>query len=264
MMISLTTKAGSTMSSRNTGFSILNRIQQLICFLGFLVIGGLLQAQSPDSVDVFQFDPGVPYHSNSGDTLKFQFQLGTAADPIANALGMAVSISFPNLQSAPSATIVQMNGTWLTDGISDPSPNWTFDWTTKTMYLDYLRPDGEGQTGHGRVATLCLIRSGGFSAEERTASVTAGIVMVENIDLKMAPMQQAFRVFPNPTQDFLTVEVPDYESAVLGLWNLQGQLVLSQPSSAYQTLDLSALPKGSYWVTVKGEGLNLRQAIVKL
>ncbi|MCL2416811.1 MAG: M6 family metalloprotease domain-containing protein [Bacteroidales bacterium] len=63
----------------------------------------------------------------------------------------------------------------------------------------------------------------------------------------------ALSVFPNPVFDgILVVEVPDdIESAVIQIYNLSGQLVLTRPVNRPETeIDISHLPNGMYIVRV--------------
>ena len=55
-------------------------------------------------------------------------------------------------------------------------------------------------------------------------------------------------VYPNPASNFVNFKISgtDINKADLSVSNLQGQLVLSQPILAEETLDISQIPNGLY------------------
>ncbi len=77
----------------------------------------------------------------------------------------------------------------------------------------------------------------------------------EVYSLGVATAQQAISlsVFPNPTADYLTLQVGNYntEKMTYQLFNIQGQVVSSGQLEAQQTpIDMSGLPAATYFVTI--------------
>lgn len=262
-MNSLNFKADTTMSSRSTRFSILNRIQKWICFLLFMACGNFLAAQQPDQVDVSEFPTGFNYLGNSGDTLTFQFKLGTVANPVQDAMGYNLQFSFPELVSAPSSIFVTVEVGWLGGDDPSPEPLGVFDWTTKSLNLDYLRSDGVPTSGNGVVATISLIRPGGFGAGENSIALDGGVVMVENMDLRLGSPHFVNRVFPNPTDGLLYVEAGDPDRCAIQVWDMAGKILLTQPCGDQQALDLTPLPKGSYWLVLESDKGKWHQRVIR-
>lgn len=57
-----------------------------------------------------------------------------------------------------------------------------------------------------------------------------------------------FNVFPNPASDYINIEFQNHQKNELSIYNLNGQMVLSQsiPGNALTKIDLSLLPNGMY------------------
>lgn len=72
-------------------------------------------------------------------------------------------------------------------------------------------------------------------------------------------------VFPNPSNDFLFVESKiQQDNTSLILYNLQGQVCLSQPIvTSHQKIDVSRLSRGIYLAKIVGEKVNKTFKVVK-
>ena len=65
-----------------------------------------------------------------------------------------------------------------------------------------------------------------------------------------------FQLFPNPTNQFLTIKLPEITTFPLNLtiFNQQGQLLKQQEVNAnLETLNLEAIPKGAYFIKIQDE-----------
>lgn len=250
-MKSLKFKAGTLMPSRKSLFSLQILYFHCIFLAGYMFIGSTLWAQQVNSVDVSQMGGGFNSLGNFGDTLKFQFRLGTEAQPVQNAVGYSIQFNFPELASPPTHIGVMVDGTWL--AVDDPAiePDWAFDPTTHSLSLDYLRSDGVPKSGNGVVAHIYLIREGGFSNSENVIELDGGVVMVENMDLRIGSPQLTNRIYPNPTEGWIRVEVDEPDDCELQIWDIYGQILFTQPCNYHQDIDLSYFPRGCYWLALK-------------
>jgi hypothetical protein len=68
-------------------------------------------------------------------------------------------------------------------------------------------------------------------------------------------------VFPNPSSDYITIDIP--EKATIEIINIEGQIIKSISAKGNNaTIDISGLPSGMYFVTVKtGKGIEVRKFI---
>ena len=118
--------------------------------------------------------------------MKFRFSLGDMEQPVTDAAGFQLDFSFPKLSAAPTAVLVGVGNSWLTAGLSAPTADWTFDGENHTLTTDFVRSDEEGQSGHGSILSIALVRPEGFSTTEASMYLDGGVVMVENISLRTA------------------------------------------------------------------------------
>ena len=80
--------------------------------------------------------------------------------------------------------------------------------------------------------------------------------------LGKGPAGVAVRLFPNPAQRSLLVSLPEAEHLVVEVFDLRGQMVLSQRGLGESLkLDLAALPAGMYLARVNGQAVSfIKQA----
>ncbi|MEL7123384.1 MAG: T9SS type A sorting domain-containing protein [Bacteroidota bacterium] len=77
-------------------------------------------------------------------------------------------------------------------------------------------------------------------------------------------LKQSIHIFPNPTEDFITIESEVEEIRQLALFDLTGRLVESVSlSSGRYTLDLSTLESGIYLLQIKATAGSFCQKIIK-
>jgi hypothetical protein len=64
--------------------------------------------------------------------------------------------------------------------------------------------------------------------------------------------KENFRLYPNPTKDFVTIEISkNLSNSEAQVFNLAGQLVLQDYLNEHMQLDLQSLPKGLYFLRFK-------------
>ena len=84
------------------------------------------------------------------------------------------------------------------------------------------------------------------------------------IAIESGKILRGVKIYPNPTNGILTIELAGQSKANIHVFNLIGQVVLSQKSFSEKTeIDLSALPQGAYWLETQVSGHILREKFVK-
>jgi len=74
----------------------------------------------------------------------------------------------------------------------------------------------------------------------------------------------SINVYPNPTQDLFTIENKSYQKMVYNLFNINGQILISDIVSTNKaTIDISFLAPGIYYLKPTGNNLGTGQKIVK-
>lgn len=70
-------------------------------------------------------------------------------------------------------------------------------------------------------------------------------------------------LYPNPTKDYLNIEIPDYfEVKCINIINQIGQTVIKQNEN-FKTIDVSTLSKGIYFVKINGENKIITKQFIK-
>jgi uncharacterized delta-60 repeat protein len=130
--------------------------------------------------------------------------------------------------------------------------------TSNNEYLNYL--EDIDQMGDGRIVTA------GFSGLNSALEMQMVICRFKNDDTMGTKTQQStvFTVHPNPVTDVLNIALPQGSCAV-SLYNMQGQVVLSQPRQGFTgSISLSGLAAGSYVLSVVSDSGTATEKIVKL
>ena len=89
-----------------------------------------------------------------------------------------------------------------------------------------------------------------------TGSVAQGVEQayeISSVGIKETALNISLSVFPNPTSDFLTLKVQDYNNEALSynLLDEQGKLVLNEQITTQDTqIAMSTLARGSYFINI--------------
>jgi hypothetical protein len=89
-----------------------------------------------------------------------------------------------------------------------------------------------------------------------TGSVAQGVEQayeISSVGIKETALNISLSVFPNPTSDFLTLKVEDYNNEALNytLLDEQGRLVLNEQITTQDTqVAMSTLARGAYFINV--------------
>lgn len=85
----------------------------------------------------------------------------------------------------------------------------------------------------------------------------------DNLTATREPLTLATKVFPNPVQDRVQIQLETTATAQYFLTNLQGQILRNQAFIQQTTLDLANLPTGVYQLEVLSAGERSVQKLVK-
>ena len=89
-----------------------------------------------------------------------------------------------------------------------------------------------------------------------TGSVAQGVEQayeISSVGIKETALNISLSIFPNPTSDFLTIKVEDYNNEALSysLLDEQGKLVLNEQITNQDTqVAMSTLARGAYFINV--------------
>ena len=235
--------------------------------------------------DVIVIDDSSPDHI----LLQATLHIGSAGNPVTDLHGIAFDFTYPSDLVMPG--MVNLNydqNAFLGNDIlslgMDHSDMGRFDQTLS-------RKGGEGTTGFGEVATLTFIVSSdiidGLAEPETPFNVILENVRMldsggNDLDFDLEPngnmpifinggtagirppLEDAVRVFPNPAQGLLYVELKDdYQGEQVSMYNSLGEKVLQQTlPQQLNKIELTDLPAGIYLLKVNTERGEISKRVV--
>jgi len=96
------------------------------------------------------------------------------------------------------------------------------------------------------------------------ASAAFSSTVTNPVGLSKSYGEPAFSMFPNPASEKLAVHFAATSTSVLEIHNIVGELVLSKnyEGRVAETLDVSALSNGTYFVTLHSHGKQYSRKLI--
>ena len=119
-----------------------------------------------------------------------------------------------------------------------------------------LSASGGDATGSGGSVAYSVGQIVYTTSTGTTGSVAQGVEQayeIYSVGIKETTLNISLSVFPNPTSDFLTLKVQDYNNETLSfdLLDEQGKLVLNEQITTQDTqVAMSTLARGTYFINV--------------
>ncbi len=222
-----------------------------------------------------------------GDTATFEVVLGNEDAPAYHVMGMRLDLALSSLAQIPNASTISVDGSWCFD-VGNLCLRSTAGDASLSLLLQAA--DGSSKSGAGFVFSFQLIAKQDDVEPSDMIAAIDGIVIVENIDFKMAqyPQGNALPIcdfgdqsatntldasirtkpcFPNPTQGRLQLPWTLESGTQVQLIGTDGQVHVldAQYYSAATLLDISNFPAGAYQLVVLCSGKAIyRDRILKI
>jgi hypothetical protein len=119
-----------------------------------------------------------------------------------------------------------------------------------------LSASGGDATGSGGSVAYSVGQIVYTTSTGTTGSVAQGVEQayeIYSVGIKETTLNISLSVFPNPTSDFLTLKVEDYNNEALSytLLDEQGRLVFNEQITTQDTqVAMSTLARGSYFINI--------------
>lgn len=119
-----------------------------------------------------------------------------------------------------------------------------------------LSASGGDATGIGGSAAYSVGQIVYTTSTGTTGSVAQGVEQayeIYSVGIKETALNISLSVFPNPTSDFLTLKVQDYNNEALSynLLDEQGKLILNEQITNQDTqIVMSTLARGAYFINI--------------
>jgi hypothetical protein len=138
----------------------------------------------------------------------------------------------------------------------------------KVYYVSYLV--GKGTTGFPNLADKCTNISPKGQAISWLCSIKNPVAMArEEDENEVQNIDNQINVYPNPTDDKFIIELPDVQNATIDLYNIQGQVLLSQKEmnvldANHYEASVTHLPKGIYVLKINLDNqINIQKIIIQ-
>ncbi|MCG8410663.1 MAG: T9SS type A sorting domain-containing protein, partial [Bacteroidales bacterium] len=97
-----------------------------------------------------------------------------------------------------------------------------------------------------------------YSAAEKEVSIRILTVGVNSLH------KSGIKMYPNPVKEKLFIELTDNANCVISIYNIQGEVLLSKKANSQrETIDLSLLPNGVYFVRIRDPRNTIVHKIIK-
>ena len=119
-----------------------------------------------------------------------------------------------------------------------------------------LSASGGDATGSGGSVAYSVRQIVYTTSTGTTGSVAQGVEQayeIYSVGIKETALNISLSVFPNPTSDFLTLKVQDYNNEALSynLLDQQGKLVMNEQITNQETqVAMSTLARGAYFINI--------------
>ncbi|MEM1322239.1 MAG: T9SS type A sorting domain-containing protein [Bacteroidota bacterium] len=188
------------------------------------------------------------YYYNNSAHLLYDFNLG---------VGDMLEIYWPFLSSSLGTDSVkvhidsvgqkEINGNWYEVQYIDPDfdPNYESEFGEffiKGIGSNYCLFPQFGLCENTTTPLLCFGQQGGEILEFGSE----GCQLTNTYELAL---EKEILLFPNPFQQQVNVQLKDWGTLEVDIYNMSGQLVFQSLIQDEETINLSYLPQGLYWVT---------------
>ena len=144
---------------------------------------------------------------------------------------------------------------------------------TSLIAQETVPASGGNATGSGGSAGYTIGQVAYTQQSPTSGSVSAGVqqayeITVVNSIAEAKNINLSVKAYPNPTTDFLTLEVKDFEQSTLlfQLFDMSGKLIVSDKVNANsETVNMKNIPSATYFLKIIHNNLEIKTfKIVKL
>lgn len=242
-----------------------------LCFsnLAFCSIDTIAQETTTEPLS--SFANSLTLLSRSGDTIIYEFKLGTTSNQASDVVGYELEGSLGNLNNTPSSMEVEVDASWIGDN-SEESLTTSYNYDEGTFKVNYSRTDPSGQEGYGLVGLICIIADQGETLPEAAVATAGGgsLVILDNSGWKtdFSSLERNenfdFTPFPNPSLGMVNLGFSEAKEGDWRVISLAGAVMENGRGQIPSTLNLSAYASGLYFVVITIDGIALSKKIVRM
>ncbi len=203
-----------------------------------------------------------------GDTARMPIILGTIDTMAVNMYGIAFSIYYDSAQVLPTPGIRFLNS-WLGTPGTDLITFYHVDTLDSRIDIALARNNQLARSGYGQIAELIVVidddiakrqiplalsMANPFAMDENGAEEPVKLIVgsVQVQTALQAEIASTFAIFPNPTNEFVTITAEQLQPYDIQLFDAQGRQIKAwEKLFGKNTLDVGALPEGFYLMRIR-------------
>lgn len=225
---------------------------QSVCNGSTVVIGGSPTANGGTGAYTYQWNPATGLDNAS---------IANPTCSATTATNYIVTVTDANGCSSTAAASITIGSSTpatitLNAGVLEATPGNSYEWYYNGNYIPGSNTQTYTPTADGIYAVVVYDISGCVSVSPDFTYVQTGIT-----DNNSATV---FNVYPNPASSLLSFLMSNADNdAIVNLVDITGRIVLTQKvNSGVNTVDVSAIAKGSYFLLIKNGNLNCSDRVV--
>lgn len=181
-------------------------------------------------------------NAQPGDVVTLVVSIGDANKQVSNQSSLTVTIPYnTSLLTEEGTADVEADNSFFVDPGSQFSYTVSVDEVKGEITLDIDLPSPATGSGYGELARI------------------KGIMVLEDILKKpfsdIESTREGIKVFPNPSEGRLNIELPGDHQGIVRLYNISGQMVSEQrfeSTDSQLQLDFEGMSSGRYWLQFPG------------
>lgn len=144
------------------------------------------------------------------------------------------------------------------------------DWSSDVAYDQFgnisFIASGMGSGEGDNFIVVNVMSNGSIDYDLICLDTTNTFCLGDLIDYRITTEEDAKRIYPNPTNDFVNIEIEPWDSTIIEIVSMQGQLMETHYSNGnyFYKMDVSHLKSGTYFLYVKSTDSFRIERLVKL
>lgn len=196
---------------------------------------------------------------NQNDSLTLEIHIGQPGEEVQGLSGFELLLTLGDAVESPELESIDLGHSWLGEG-SELTNLSSMGARSHTIRLAALREDHSGKDGFGEIVRITLVSNqNGVAPDQMVKEIAGGLVVVENLETKLAFRPQELSLYPNPAKERLSLRGlrPKERFSVSDMNGREWQTGFADEHGS-KNLSVSTWPAGLYFLlTESGQSRKL-------